>query len=100
MPWLRDAAFCSRHDPRLGMTAKKPTTIDALTFEEALSELESIVQKLEKGEGGLAEAIAAYERGEQLRQHCESKLSEARTRIEKIVKGPNGDPGSVPLDEE
>ena len=82
------------------MTVQHPGTIGTMTFEEALSELESIVQKLEKGEGGLEDAIAAYERGELLKRHCETKLTEARARIEKIVKGPNGVAGIEPLDEE
>ncbi len=64
--------------------------ITKLSFEEALCELEAIVRRLETGSGRLDEAIAAYERGTALEQHCEHKLQEAQSRVEKIILGPNG----------
>ena len=67
-----------------------PKEIAALSFEDALRELEEIVRKLEGGQVKLDEAITAYTRGAQLKQHCEAKLAEARTRVEKIVLAANG----------
>jgi exodeoxyribonuclease VII small subunit len=67
-----------------------PTDIAAMSFEDALAELEQIVKRLEEGKGKLDEAITSYERGAQLKHHCERKLREAQERVEKIVKGPDG----------
>ena len=64
--------------------------VAALSFEDALQELEEIVKALEAGRGTLAQAIEQYERGSTLRKHCESKLSEAEAKVQAIVDGPNG----------
>lgn len=64
--------------------------VSALTFEDALAELEAIVRRLEEGSAKLDEAISAYERGVTLKRHCEAKLQEAQLRVEKIVAGPDG----------
>ena len=64
--------------------------IAAMSFEDALSELEQIVRKLETGTVKLDEAIAAYERGALLKRHCEAKLREAQSRVEKIVVSAEG----------
>jgi exodeoxyribonuclease VII small subunit len=58
--------------------------VDALSFEEALAELEQIVGRLESGQGSLDDAIMAYERGSELKKHCQKKLDEARMKVEKI----------------
>jgi exodeoxyribonuclease VII small subunit len=67
-----------------------PPDIAAMSFEDALAELEQIVRRLEGGQVKLDEAILSYERGAQLKRHCESKLNEAQQRVERIVVGPNG----------
>ena len=61
-----------------------PEDIAKLGFEEALTELESIVRALESGDGKLDDAIASYERGAALKKHCEGKLAEAKNRVERI----------------
>jgi exodeoxyribonuclease VII small subunit len=66
------------------------TEIEKLSFEDALKELEQIVQALESGRGKLDEAIRSYERGAALKRHCEKKLAEAQARIEKIAFGADG----------
>ena len=68
----------------------EPVDIASLSFEQALAELEGIVQKLESGQAPLEESIAMYERGARLKAHCESRLEAARLRVEKIVVGPQG----------
>ena len=68
-----------------------PADILKMSFESALEEMESIVQKLESGEVKLDEAIDSYTRGAQLKKHCENKLKEAQVRIDKIVLGHNGE---------
>ena len=64
--------------------------IDALSFEDALKELERIVQTLESGQAPLEESISVYERGALLKAHCEKKLEAARLKVEKIVLGQGG----------
>lgn len=66
------------------------TDIATMSFEEALVELEQIVRRLEGGQVKLDEAILSYERGAQLKQHCERKLNEAQQRVDRIVIGPDG----------
>lgn len=75
-----------------------PKDIRPMTFEDALAELESIVRRLEDGSGELDAAIKSYERGAALKRHCEAKLKEAQTRIEKVVIGPEGPQGVEPAE--
>lgn len=78
--------------------AKIPADIAALSFEDALAELEKIVKQLEGGQGKLDDAIKSYERGAFLKRHCEAKLREAQAKVEKIVLAADGTPGTKPLD--
>jgi len=71
--------------------------IAAMSFEDALAELEQIVRRLEAGQVKLDEAIHCYERGAQLKQHCERKLNEAQQRVDRIVIGPDGSIGAEPM---
>ncbi len=61
-----------------------------LNFEEALSELEKIAEKLEKGDLSLEEAIKSYEKGMELKKICEARLKEAEGKIELISKSEDG----------
>jgi exodeoxyribonuclease VII small subunit len=56
------------------------------TFEEAQRELESIVARLESGQVPLDEAIALWERGEELYKLCRTRLDAAQGRIEELAK--------------
>ncbi|HUI34651.1 MAG TPA: exodeoxyribonuclease VII small subunit [Stellaceae bacterium] len=67
-----------------------PAEIAAMSFEDALAELEGIVRRLEGGQVKLDEAIQSYERGAQLKRHCEQKLNEAQQRVDRIVIGTDG----------
>ncbi len=58
--------------------------LQTLSFEEALEKLEAIVEEIDSDDVDLERAIKAYERGVQLRDHCERKLNEAQERISKI----------------
>jgi exodeoxyribonuclease VII small subunit len=55
------------------------------TFESAQRELEQIVQRLERGESGLDEALALWERGEELYRFCLAKLDTAQGKIEELA---------------
>ena len=72
--------------------------IAALSFEQALAELEKIVAELESGQAPLERSIEVYERGAALKAHCETKLEAARLRVEKIVVGAQGTVGSEPAE--
>ncbi|MDE2183068.1 MAG: exodeoxyribonuclease VII small subunit [Alphaproteobacteria bacterium] len=81
------------------MSAKnKPDALDVstLSFEAALKELEGIVARLEQGEVDLEDSIVLYERGQVLKAHCEKKLKDAESRLEKIVQGTGGAVRSEP----
>jgi exodeoxyribonuclease VII small subunit len=65
-------------------------SIDTLSFEDALAELEGIVRDLETGKGKLEQAVSAYERGAALRRHCEKLLAEAEQKVQAIVEGDSG----------
>lgn len=79
----------------------KPADIAKMPFEAALAELESIVDRLEKGAVALEDSIKLYERGEALKSHCDSLLKNAEMRIEKITLSADGKPkGAAPLDGE
>ncbi len=75
--------------------------VSGLSFEAALGELERIVDELERGQVPLEKSIEIYERGQALRQQCETLLKRAEMRVEKIQLAGNGTPvGSEPLDAE
>lgn len=74
------------------------TDITALSFEEALKELERIVGRLESGDAALQEAIDLYERGDRLRKQCAARLDAAQARIEAIRLDAEGRPsGTAPF---
>lgn len=72
--------------------------IEGLSFEQALAELERIVAQLESGQAPLEDSIRLYERGAQLKAHCEQRLEAARLRVEKIVMGAGGQPSAEPAE--
>ncbi|MCW9034403.1 MAG: exodeoxyribonuclease VII small subunit [Rhodospirillales bacterium] len=74
--------------------------IAAMSFEEALAELETIVRQLENGQGKLDDSIQAYERGAELKKHCETKLKEAKAKVEKISLNADGVATAQPVDVE
>jgi len=85
---------CSLMSASLAPAPATPADVSALSFEEALAELEKIVRGLESGQQKLEEAITAFERGSALRRHCEAKLAEAETRIQAIVERADGSLGT------
>ena len=55
------------------------------SFEDAQRELEQIVERLERGQAPLDEAIALWERGEELYRLCVAKLDSAQGKIEELA---------------
>lgn len=74
------------------------TDIKKMSFEDALRELEEIVQKLERGDAPLEESINIYQRGAALKAHCERKLKDAQLKVEKIVIDAGGQASTAPFD--
>jgi len=73
--------------------------IAGMSFEDALRALEEVVRKLEGGDVPLDDSISLYERGEELRKHCQARLDAAQARIEKIVQKADGTvTGTAPFD--
>jgi exodeoxyribonuclease VII small subunit len=68
------------------------------SFEEAVTELESILSEMERGEVPLEESLTRYERGNYLLQHCRQVLAKAEQQIEELSKageGAAGDPAQT-----
>ncbi len=76
----------------------EPADISAMSFEQALAELEQIVARLESGQAPLEDSIRMYERGAVLKAHCETRLEAARLRVDKIVVGASGAPAAEPAE--
>ena len=59
-------------------------------FEEALTELETLVERMEQGELSLEESLKAFERGIELTRTCQKALDEAEQRIEILTQKEGG----------
>lgn len=59
--------------------------IKSLSFENAVSKLEDIINRLENGDVSLEESIKIYSQGIELKDHCLTKLNEAEEKVEKII---------------
>ena len=78
------------------MAAAKTTDVKTMSFEDALGELEGIVDKLERGDVPLEQSITIYERGAALKAHCEAQLKAAELKVEQIVQGAGGKVSTEP----
>lgn len=81
------------HKPESGGEPQSPS------FEDAMAELESLVERLESGEQGLEQDLADFERGIALARQCENQLKEAEQVVYKLVGEP-GEERLEPLDED
>ncbi len=68
------------------------------TFEEALSQLETLVAKLEAGELPLEEALRVFEEGVRLSRLCTARLEEVERRVHLLTRAPDGTEQEVPFD--
>ena len=64
--------------------------VATLSYEQALSELDTLIQRLEGGAVNLDEAIACYERASRLAQRCAELLDRTEQKITQLVVGPSG----------
>jgi len=72
------------------VSTRKGKTVD---FEQALGELESVVDRLEHGELPLEDALRQFERGIELARTCQGALKQAEQRVEVLLqKTPDAEP--------
>lgn len=64
--------------------------VKSLSFEDAMGQLEKIVDALDSGDVSLEKSIDIYEQGAALQKHCEDKLKQAEMRVQKIVTESSG----------
>lgn len=75
------------------------TPVAEMSFEAAMAELEALVNKLEGAEVPLDTSIQLYERGAELKRHCEAKLKSAEEKIAQITFAADGTPsGTKPVE--
>ena len=67
------------------------------TFEEALSQLEAVVTRLEGGDLPLEEALRAFEEGVRLARACAVRLEDAERRVHLLTRAPDGSELEVPF---
>ena len=86
------------------MTEARPTAdsardeaIAGVTFDAALTELQTVVSRLEAGGLPLEESIALYERGVALHDHCAKLLSDAELRVQRLVEQAGGSLRAIDL---
>ncbi|MEX1032319.1 MAG: exodeoxyribonuclease VII small subunit [Cellvibrionaceae bacterium] len=80
----------------------------SIDFEQALTELEALVSKMETGELSLEQSLEAFEQGVRLTRECQTRLAEAEQRVQKLtakggklveVEFGETDSGEEPLEE-
>ena len=86
----RRVASCERRQPvaEPGSAGRERRAAGgaSVTFEDAQKELEQIVERLERGQTGLDEAIKLWERGEELYRFCVAQLDAAHGRVEELAQ--------------
>jgi exodeoxyribonuclease VII small subunit len=74
---------------------KSPHSSDTLSFENALAQIEQIIERIESGEVGLEQSLTEYERGVGLINHCRTKLDAARRQVEDLTRKLEGEGGAA-----
>ncbi|WP_299814645.1 exodeoxyribonuclease VII small subunit [uncultured Jannaschia sp.] len=79
--------------------ADAPDDVNTMSFEQAIAELERVVNQLDRGDVPLDESIKLYERGAALKARCDAKLKDAEEKVEQITLDAGGNPtGAGPAD--
>ena len=75
------------------------TPVSEMSFEDAMRELEAVVDQLERGDVALDASIALYERGAALKKRCEDELKRAEEKVAAITLDADGNPtGTKPVE--
>lgn len=80
------------------MTRKEKSEPAAASFEQAIEELEQLVQKMERGDLSLDESLQSYERGIALYRHCQTALEQAELKVRQL-SDPLDPDSAKPFDE-
>jgi len=80
-------------------TNKANSELD-LNYEQAYQELESIVERMERGEQDLEDSLADFERGVSLMRHCHVKLKDAEQKVDILMKNNEGVFNTEPFEEQ
>jgi exodeoxyribonuclease VII small subunit len=80
-----------------GAATPPPESSPPFDFEKAMSELETLVARLEQGEVPLEEALAAFERGIALTRACQQALTRAEQKVELLMTRADGSTAAVPF---
>lgn len=73
--------------------------VSEMSFEDAMRELETVVDQLERGDVALDASIALYERGAALKKRCEEELKRAEEKVAAITLDGDGTPtGTTPVE--
>lgn len=72
--------------------------VSELSFEEAMAALEQVVGQLERGDVALEASIALYQRGADLKAHCEAKLKAAEEKVDMIRQQEGRATGTIPAE--
>ncbi len=86
-------------DKQAAAAAADSLSLEQVSFEQAMKELEAIVRRLEGGSSALEEAIQDYVRGTKLERHCRAQLDAAKLKIEAIAKHEAGAPVLQPFEQ-
>ena len=78
------------------MAAKKSAKPEPVNFEQALAELEQLVERMEQGDLSLEESLKQFERGVELTRHCQLALQDAEQKVEQLLEK-NGELEIVPF---
>ena len=65
--------------------SKAEAAEESMTYEQALAELEALIERIERGEIGLEESLAEYRRGAALLKRCRAILETAEQQIEQLT---------------
>jgi len=71
-------------------STEQQTQTDQLSFEQAIEQLEQLIEKIESGEVGLEESLKHYEQGTELIKRCRSILDSAEQRISELTESESG----------
>ena len=74
------------------------TDVNEMSFEDAMRELEGVVDRLERGDVPLEDSIKLYERGAELKKRCETKLKEAEEKVAAITLDSGTPTGTTPVE--
>ena len=76
-----------------------PAGAPAFDFEQAMADLEAVVERLEQGDVPLEEALSSFEKGVALTRACQQALAAAEQKVELLLQGPGGTAEAVPFED-